>query len=419
MISAESDALKSARTHRRSLAVAFRSWVGSSNLDMIKQDGSRYDVDGPQNLDRAWLAEGPGAGAELRLEARPQPWKLDLEDTARRLLLCETGGVVLWDVAGGKWCGRVLGCGVRVCPVCARARAARAAVRWRAVLEAAAADGAVFRHLTLTQRADAAPGGLVTTHELRRGWRGTLARPDLEGAKPTGGESLGGSYRRLRGALRAVRQGRATRERWRLGLGAYLVGCEWTGRGPGGVPRWHVHAHILTCHPRGEAPSSANPLLEDWARAVDGSPRAQHARDCEADALAEVLKYPFKPAHLTSAMRIETLAYARGLHPHHVGGAWHATAKAHHEKPWATWLAARPPRTPFRRLHLLRDELDTPTVYTGQVTEGPQRWALQDGSGGWRTWTARAEPFAELLGRTPGAELPEPGSDEGEELFRS
>lgn len=413
MESPERDPLRDARTHRRSLATAFRFWAGRSNLDVLALDqgiAREYEAD-DHVLNRAWLAEGEGAGAELRVDGRPQPWSLDLARVASRLSACEGAGCLLWDETDRKYLPRTLGCGLRLCPVCERGRAARAAARWRAVLECAAGDGAELHHITLTQRASAEPGGLVTGPELRRGWRGTLAADGVV-ARPTAGESLGAAYERLRGTLREARQGRATRKLWAGALGGYILGTEWTGRGPGGIPRWHVHAHILTCNPRGEG-LPPDLIVRDWCKRTGASARAQHVRQCEPDSVIEVIKYPFKPAHLTSAQRIETLAYARGMHPHQVGGGWHGRSRASRSPPWSRWLAARPPDRTFRRLHYLPDDAPEPRLYTGQVTEGEITWAVRRPTApdGWARFTGRAEWAAELLGKRPGSEWPEPGSD--------
>lgn len=388
-------------------------WVGETTAGLF--DGGRHA------LESAWLAEGEGVGAELRLDedTRAQPWRLDLEREARRLSVCESGAVLLWDVEGKRWKPCAMGCGSKLCPVCTRTRAARACARWRGVLDAASADGAVLRHWTLTQPALAEPGGLVTARELTRGWTGTLAADGVQ-ARAVGGEGLGRAYRRLRETLTAVRDGRRTRARWKEGLGAHLVGCEWTGRGRGGVPRWHAHVHILGCTEAG-VEVDVDGMLLDWVLLTGGAVKAQHVRIVDPSAVVEVLKYPFKPAHLTSAQRIETLAYMRGMHPHHPSGAWNRQARASREPPWSTWLDARPDPTEYLRLHHLSEAQGaSPELWTGKPSEGLTRFAVRY-RGRWRTWEADAAAYASLLGDDPasGGVVPaaEPGSDFGEDWF--
>lgn len=407
------DGAGQARKHRAALVAAMAHWRGTSEEDPYPELGSGYKA-----LRSAILASGEGVGAVLDLvdDARPQVWRLDLDHEARRLSGCETAGVILHGPNG--WRGQRCGCGSRLCPVCARARSARMVGRWRPVLEAAAADGAVLRHVTLTQPAVVADGGLVTPHEARRyGWTGTVA---AEGAvaRAVGGEGLGQSYDRLRLGLRKIRKNDATAATWRAFLGGYILGCEWTGRGPGGVPRWHVHAHVLTCTPSGRDVDVPARLVE-WARKMRGSPRAQHCREVEPDAVIEVLKYPFKPAALTSAQRIETLAYMRGLHPHQVAGSWHSASHDHRQEPWSRWLAARPDPPRYRRLHWIADpsssDLGTrePQVWRGVPDTGRRTFALRRDDGTFYTFEADAERFVRLLATVDPDFEPtlEPGSD--------
>lgn len=436
MVSGPSDGLGDARKHRRALAASQHQWVGRSSELGFADHGKHV-------LDVAWLAEGPGAGAELDLgdDSRPTQWVLDLENEARRLSICETGAVLLWDVGNQRWRARSLGCNCRLCPVCSRVRAARACGRWRAVLEAAAADGAVLRHWTLTQPVIMAPGGLVTPAEARRGyWVGAVAADGVR-ARAVGGEGLGSGYRRLRGALTALRENAATRDIVRAAFGGLLVGCEWTGRDPGtGIPRWHVHAHLLGCTPAG-VHVDEQAVLRAWCKLTGGSMRAQHVRLVDATdeksigkAIAEVLKYPFKPAGLTSAQRIETLAWMRGMHPHHISGAWSPLSKARKEDPcWSRWLEARPETPEYLRLHHIPDVPGAvPELWTGSPAEGLATWAVRRAGSktvdnpeeqGWRVWEADAAGYAALLGDDPelGGVVPElePGSDLDEDWFRT
>lgn len=429
--SGQSEKIADARSHRKALAAAFRFWAGQDNLTPEGEKDTRIP-EGRHSLSWAGLAEGEGAGTLLRVDARDQPWALDLEREAGRLLACESGGTLLRDPSTGRWRPTLLGCGARICPVCAAARAGRARTEWQPVYEAAAADGAEIRHWTVTQRADCTPGGLVTAHEARRyGWQGMVAEgPDTVGW-PTGGESLGEAYCRLREGLRRARTGKPGK-RLRRRLGGYIRGTEWTGRGPGGIPRWHVHCHMLSCVPRDHALTDAevDHELQRWARLAGGSIRAQHCRIVGPDRVAEVLKYPFKPANLTSAQRIETLAYARGLRPHHTCGAWHSQSNEHDEAPWSRWLAARPVRVPWRRLHWWHPERREYIPWTGTPDAGIHTFAvLQDASAGaqpmllgkpvesaWTRWEADAEDYVRILRGVDTSIAPslEPGSDEEE-----
>lgn len=366
-------------------------------------------------LDGAELRSGVGAGAVLDLSQswRAQPWQLDLRREGERLLRCEQRSCVLRG-QDGKHKAVALGCGSRICPVCGRLRAARATARWRAVHEAAASDGAELWHVTLTQPAHSAPGGLVTAPEARRGWTGVLAEAGAV-APPVGGEGLGDAYTRLMEALRDVRQDRGSRDLW-TGIGT-LRGVEYTGRDPSThAPRWHAHAHLLLVVPEGRGAGWMPALTRAWCRRSGGRPQGQHARRCDAAGVVEVLKYPFKPAHLTSAQRIETLAYARGLKPHHCAGAWSPQSRAWRDDPrWARWLSARVDPPPWQRLHYLAGGGVSPQLYTGQVTEGTHRWSYA--SSGGDPFEAPAEPFARLIGREIG-DYPEPGTDMELELER-
>lgn len=326
-----------------------------------------------------------------------------------------------------------LTCTSRICPLCARFRANRAYRHWSAVHEAAASDGAGLYHVTLTQRtAKPAPPGLVTPHEWARGWRGTLATPTTV-ARTTEGEGLGTAYRRFMDAFRDVRQDRSSRELWD-GVGI-LRGIEYTGRdgpcrktGPRarkdcqlGVcghtnhPRWHVHGHFLLTVP---APlrRHLDRIVTAWCRRSGALPSGQLWEECAPEKVREVLKYPFKPASLTMAQRIETLAYARGSKPHHAAGAWDPRAKARRtDDRWNRWLAARPVPESYQRLHLIpydntRESYGEPELYRGQVTEGVHRWTWDPRTD--ETFTADARPFAAAAQR-PIGDYPEPGAVSG------
>lgn len=407
-----SSALAKARSQRKRLAGAMHHWVGRAvESDDIDRLTPRFA------LLQAWLAEGEGAGAELDLsaEGREVPWVLDLEKEALRLSRCESSAILLRDIGARTWRPRTLGCASRVCPVCGRARAAKACGRWRPVLQAAVDCGCVLRHWTLTQTVDEVPGGLVTGPELRRGWKGTLATDGVV-CRAVGGEGLLENYGRLRATWTSVRESKLNRDRWRA-LGGWTLGLEWTGCEPDRrVPRWYSHIHLLTCTPPG-VDVDEEAVLEDWVRATGGSLRAQHVRVVDPDGIIEVLKYPFKSAHLTQAQRIEVLASMKGLHPHQMGGSWSSLSRAYQQDPcWSEWLAAREDPPTFLRLHTYAD--GHYTLWCGHPSQGRTLFALRMPGGEWRHWYADAARYAALLEveHRGGPEL-EPGSDEPEDWF--
>jgi hypothetical protein len=437
-------ALADARRHRAALAGAARFWKGKATnmADLIPAD--RAAVAAETGRGKGFLlhtAEETSTGTVLELDARPVQWDIDLERIADRLSLCERGAC-LRRRADGRWEPVLLGCQVRLCPVCARLRAARTAARWRPVLDAAVADGAELRHWTLTHRAEAAPGGIVTAHEVdKHRWNAagdmrTIEWVDLGGesylpgsGRAVAGESLRSAYDRLRGRLRSVRQDRATRELVKVAWPAYLLGVEWTGREPRtGVPRWHAHAHVLTISPSPLSPDDVRAVLDGWrSRGGRGaaSDRSQRSRVVDAGGVAEVLKYPFKPAHLTQAQRIEVLASARGQKPHQVGGAFHGSSKASKASPWRRWLDARIEVESRPRLYLVPRSTSEvvgelaqgePALFTGQIdvdVAGEQHtWAIKV-DGEWSRWLAPAAPYLRALGAPASdSELPEPGDDD-------
>lgn len=412
-----------ARRHRASLELAARHWHGRSEL----VPGGRHALTS---------AEERSTGAVLDLDARPVRWSLDLTRYAERMRLCETGRA-LRRTPQGTWEPVTLGCSCRLCPVCARARAARTAARWRPVLQAAADDGAELRHWTLTHALSKAPGGLVTEREVDRfGWddagdlrRDELWEPGLSGraddwsprvSRAVEGESLRSAYDRLRDRLRRWRQDRATRDIVKAALPAYILGVEWTGRSKrertGAVPRWHAHVHVLSVAPRPLAPRVVRAALDGWRSrtgAGDASEASQRCRVVEpGQGVAEVLKYPFKPADMTQAQRVECLASARGVKPHQVGGAFHACSSSSTGTPWAAWLARREDPDPRPRLHYvpapsgaLQGTVATgePELWTGQGVTPAERhalftWAVRDRDRGeWARWVGPAAPYLDAI----------------------
>lgn len=439
-----SAAMHEARTHRRALARAAHGWTGEA-IPVEDLPGD-YQAQIAERTGRSAgkalvTAEERTSGVVIELDCRPTRWSLDLADVARRLSVCESGRA-LRRRPTGDWECVTLGCGVRLCPVCARLRAARTAARWRPVLEAAIDDGAELRHWTLTHRTETAPGGVVTPIEVDRyRWHAGgdvraadwVECPDGEWRPPVsvavGGESLRSAYDRLRGRVRKLREDRGSRAIVRTAWSASILGVEWTGREPRtGVPRWHAHAHVLTVSRRPLESVEVRAVLAAWqgkrGRGLAGD-RSQRSRIIAADGIAEVLKYPFKPGALTGAQRVEVLAAARGQKPHQVGGAFHAQSALHTEEPWSKWLACRPEPEWRPRLHLvprLPDErmgavaAGAPVLFTGQVdtddAAAPHTWAIRR-DGEWERWVGPAAPYLRAIGApSDESELPEPGDDD-------
>lgn len=408
--------------------------------------------------------------------ARAVPWPLDLADVARRIRICERFRC-LRERPDGGWDVVSLGCGLRICPVCARARAAKMAARWKPVYQAAADDGAELRFWTLTHETRVADGGLVTGSEADRyGWRGVEPRwfadwrgrsaewvdGAIEAAGPeirdvvgrwgsgepllterawwsvedqalivaaVGGESLRDAYERFRTRFRSTRQDRSVRHVVRDAWGGYHYGIEWTGREPRtGRPRWHAHGHVLTVTPQPVSQSDVDAILSAWcSRAGKGDAiwRGQYCSIVKPEQIGEVLKYPFKPGGCTQAGRISILGESRGKRPQQAAGAWSPRDKRHVKDPWRTWLSFLQEPEVRRRLHYHPpdgDPNEPPRLWTGglshQEAAAIVTWALRDPAepSGWRRWREPAVSYLRELGRpTRESELPEPGSDTQED----
>lgn len=354
--------LDSAKLHRRALVASAKHWKGVQEKRMTEA-GLRYSLVGAE------LIEGPGKGAFIVFEnPREVAWKFSLERDAARMAVCESGQVLMMHPEKGPYWSP-MGCKVKACPVCSRRNASKQIAKWEPRVEAAASDGAFLYHLTLTQRCDAVPGGLVTELEQSRyGWRGDCATRMSTNAwrtspgRAVGGESLGSAYARLRGNLRKWRQNRRSRASVAGLLGGYLTGIEWTGRAHGGIPRWHAHAHIFAVC---ESEQDARGALKAWCKLTGGSMRAQDVRVVDPSKVREVLKYPFKPANLTSAQRISVLAHMRGLKPQTPGGRWYGRAR---KAPYSGWYEASGPKKDVRRLQWFDEDIEEWRVYcTGNI----------------------------------------------------
>jgi hypothetical protein len=373
------------------------TWVSDGDKGVIRRDEEAEDFVRPLDLGDDPVRPGRRRllGAELQNgsilaveDGREVSWPVDLAKQREALARCESGWCLLWT--GETYKPSPMLCGNRACPRCMRARVGRIAHRVVPILEAAVADKAAVYFLTLTQPVDQAEGALVLPHEQRR-YIGDA--PPGEVRTAVGGESLAGSYARWRDHFRSVRQDRATKVRWRRGLGGYVYGVEWTlrrksDRGPV-VPRWHCHGHVLAVVPRGgwrDFHATWNDLKLDWCLEAGAHPNAQ---DCKrvtprddqtwSSALLECCKYPLKVADMTVAAMVEGYASLRGTRPHHIGGAFHGQSEASAQEPWKSWLAAAPEPPSWPRLLVQRFPGCPFQVYTGQVREGICRWA-RDGS---------------------------------------
>lgn len=416
----EAELLKASRKERyatvRKLQFVAATWYREKDA-LIRTDGREKDaarcddpegpeIDGRRRTVGATLSDGSLVAVE---DGRSVSWPIDLVREQERIARCESGGVLLWD--GERWRPTPMLCGARGCPRCARSRIGRWVWRWMPFFEAAAEDRAFLAQITLTQPTRIARGAVVLPHERHR----FVGAPSPGEFGPAcGGETLTGSYRRFRDTWESVREDRATKVRWRRALAGCCYGIEWTqrpdprkARGPQ-IPRWHCHAHVLVIAPRSSSPWS-DPrvtwpqLRRDWCAASDGaSPQAQHfqritgsADQPIATAVLETMKYPFKVGDLSVAGMVEAYASLRGVRPHHVAGALHATSRSSKEDPWARWLACRRDPPSWPRL-LFRVHGGEPwSVYNGQHRTGELQWT--HGGSAAPIWVADAAHYWEIL----------------------
>ena len=300
-------------------------------LDTWALGGKRLDVPGARAVPAEWTSD-------------PADWSSRLRGCSRR-----------WAV-GAEHHLRPVGCGLgSLCPSCRATRAGSRIRRGAAVLSELALNGITLALLTLTQPqgpAGAAPVVLLP-RELDWWWAPTVA---TRRGVATTGAPLHAELDRLRSSWRMLRHDyRPGRSWWTEHVEAAWYGVEWTtGIGIEGpllpkqrglnLPRYHVHLHAVvalaadkgwTWREDGEVDPSCAPwlaLVDLWARCSPGArPSAQDLRRVEgedvAGAVAEVLKYPFKPTASTAAGVLDGVAVARGLHPHQVCGAWHGQSR--------------------------------------------------------------------------------------------
>lgn len=389
----QENSLREARAARSVLVTTLVDRVTAWHLD--------EDPDAGRRTLRGATLEG---GGTVAVDGREMGWPVDVGLEARRIAGCESSAILV-ETAPDQWKPVPMTCGSRLCPVDHRVRAGRASAGWRAVLEAAAADGALLIHMTLTQPLHALAGSAVLPHERGR-WEGVTPTADAtEWLPAVAGESMLASYGRWRDHWRRSRNQGSRRDRWKASLGGYIYGIEWTLRsGRRGAPdrqepRWHCHGHVLCTIPRGPAQDewrrsldghgSARRgyeprLVEDWCAAsyrhAASSPRAQDWREVDPAKVHEVLKYPVKLGEMTVAAIVEVYGALRGLRAHHIGGPWHSASQSRWAEPWATWLSHRPD-VRARVLEIWRREgIEAGWhLYTGQPEQGPARLSIRTG----------------------------------------
>lgn len=287
-------------------------------------------------------------GVVLLPGARPvrSDWWTPCDEQADRLGTCHEAWLA------GSTGALPVSCRQAMCPACAAARAGRYVRRWMPVVDELVTDGHPVVLVTLTRPWSRRAGPVVLSKGDRvgltraaRAWltkrrvrRRVAVEVDAE-AGPVGASSssepLAVCLDELRGAWRSVRNGTRSRAWWAQTTRGYVTGIEWTGSActlePGSrvcrvVPRWHAHLHALVILAPGTSIDAwREELLERWCELVPGADRrAQDVRPCDGrKGLAEVMKYPFKPASLTDAQVIEAWTTSRGLHLHQAGGALH------------------------------------------------------------------------------------------------
>lgn len=266
-------------------------------------------------------------------------WTADPQAAAAQLDACGSSYGVHLNT-DGELGSHALGCKSPLCPQCARRKAARRVSRLGPVVDELVARGYQLCHVTLTQPQRSYPESelqpVILTDFERRFCGDSHAAAGRGSA--VSGETLGQALSRLKKAMTGLRDGRRTRAKWVNDVAGYVYGIEWTGRHDGHL-RWHVHIHILVIlRPAVDAGEFWDWLVPEWCRLTlaehgekAAAPEAQHARILNAetaeDELREILKYPFKPASLTTAQLVDVLASTKGLRFHHVGGGLHACSK--------------------------------------------------------------------------------------------
>lgn len=201
-------------------------------------------------------------------------WLADPARTADRVGLCCSTATV-FKRSSGSYGAAPIGCGVSVCPQCARAKGGDWISDLHPMCVELARGGCTPVHVTLTQRGDMHGDRptLLTAAEYRMGYRAPAPLETADGrhvgyAVP--GASLSEAVETLLGAFRGMRnKDRAGSRFWSDTVAGYIYAIEATGRsyrcehcrgevaGPRGhckackkdsgafLPRWHVHLHVL------------------------------------------------------------------------------------------------------------------------------------------------------------------------------
>lgn len=243
----------------------------------------------------------------------------------------ETGHVALRDVQNNSMLWMVPHtCNLPWCPSCARRRSGRR-LRWAGPrYDALRPWTSRYVLLTLTQPNafdPSRPTHTVTIEELDLGW--------YRGGETTvaNGLTLHESRERWVRAFRKLRTHRRYRHLWDWDTGclAYTYGIEATAScwyRNRRYPRWHTHGHLLCALGKDCGSSWGNDVIEAWCELMPGaSALAQDAREVDPGGLAEVLKYAYKGADMTTLQVVEAVAASKGRRSHYSVGCLWPTAK--------------------------------------------------------------------------------------------
>ena len=272
-------------------------------------------------------------------------WLADPSALARKLARCGRHSGVHRKADGGGWGEHVVSCGSPACPWCAAGKAQSAQDRYKPQAKALLASGDYIAvNITFTQRV--AP--LDPEQPVVRGYN------EHEGhGYAVQGAGLLEELDRWSDAFHKMRDSRRWRNFWKRSTAAGVMGLEWTGRNRARQLRWNVHGHGLFIVPRAELEGPEGGFWVDeegevqgewrdavatsWCEFADAQPEGMSVKfvadsgtqEAEVDrALAEVLKYPFKPASLTPAQIAESLAATKGRKLARPLGAWSPQSNA-------------------------------------------------------------------------------------------
>lgn len=176
-------------------------------------------------------------------------------------------------------------CKDRLCPDCARIRAANWASRIVPLLQEVRAAGRKPKFITLTQRA---------RH----------------------GERIRAAARRLQRCFETLRHGTA----WKKHVRAWVASREVT-RSRGDT--WHVHIHLVAdaeYWPQAE-------LSAEWERVTAGESRIVDIREAKDGVERELLKYTLKTTDVAPDRLVEFALAMRGARTVSTGGAWYGRVR--------------------------------------------------------------------------------------------